>query len=156
MRFAEFQPEIDWWGNEADGFSTRVETEQAWKVDFSALKGDAESRAKPHQQQAEKLKQQASALNSEIKNLPKDTPEEQLSPLKQQLDTLNQQAKEQQQAGDAIYNAIFNLDCKNPHKVELFSHDPEVLLSQYAAEQQEIECLRQQLKAILNTALSSH
>ena len=23
MRFEEFQPEIDWWGNEADGFETR-------------------------------------------------------------------------------------------------------------------------------------
>ena len=132
----------------------RVENEQAWKVDFAALKADAERRAKPHLKQAEQLKQQASALTSEIKSLAKDTPAEQTNTFKQQLDTLNQQAKEQQQAGDAIYNAIFNLDCKNPHKVELFSHDPEVLLSQYAAEQQEIEGLRQQLKTLLNDALS--
>ena len=154
MRFAEFQPEIDWWGDEVDGFSSRVENEQAWKVDFAALKIDAESRAKPHQQQAETLKQQASALNSEIKSLAKDTPAEQTNILKQQLDSLNQQAKEQQQAADTVYNAIFNLDCKNPHKVELFSHDPVVLLSQYTKEQQAIEELQQQLKAILNVALS--
>ena len=154
MRFAEFQPEIDWWGDEVDGFSSRVENEQAWKVDFSALKIDAESRAKPHQQQAETLKQQAGALNSEIKSLAKDTPAEQTNTLKQQLDSLNQQAKEQQQAADTVYNAIFNLDCKNPHKVELFSHDPVVLLSQYTKEQQAIEELQQQLKAILNVALS--
>jgi len=32
MRFEEFQTEIDWWGNEEDGFKTRVENEQAWKV----------------------------------------------------------------------------------------------------------------------------
>jgi len=32
MRFEEFQVEIDWWGNEEDGFATRVENEQAWKV----------------------------------------------------------------------------------------------------------------------------
>lgn len=32
MRFEEFQTEIDWWGNEADGFSARVQTEQAWSV----------------------------------------------------------------------------------------------------------------------------
>ena len=154
MRFAEFQPEIDWWGNEADGFSARVENEQAWRVNFAELKTDAEAKAKPHWQQAENLKQQASTLNSEIKSLAKDAPEEQINALKQQLDTLNQQAKEQQQAGDAIYNAIFNLDCKNPHKAEQFSHDPAVLLSQYAKEQQTIEALRQQLKAILNVALS--
>jgi len=155
MRFAEFQPEIDWWGDEADDFSARVETEQAWKLDFASLKADAERRAKPHLQQAEQLKQQASALNSEIKSLAKDTPDEQISALKQQLDTLNQQAKEQQQAGDSIYNAIFNLDAKNPHKVEQFSHDPAVLLEQYATEKQEINDLRQQLKAILDMALSS-
>ncbi len=32
MRFEEFQTEIDWWGSEVDGFSARVQTEQAWKV----------------------------------------------------------------------------------------------------------------------------
>lgn len=39
MRFAEFQPEIDWWGTEEDGFATRVETEQAWKVTIEEIKG---------------------------------------------------------------------------------------------------------------------
>lgn len=32
MRFEEFQDEIDWWGNEEDGFASRVESKQAWKV----------------------------------------------------------------------------------------------------------------------------
>ena len=32
MRFEEFETEINWWGNEADGFAARVPTEQAWKV----------------------------------------------------------------------------------------------------------------------------
>ncbi len=38
MRFEEFQPEIDWWGNEADGFAARVETEQAWKISIDDIK----------------------------------------------------------------------------------------------------------------------
>jgi type I restriction enzyme M protein len=38
IRFEEFQPEIDWWGNEAKGFKTRVETEQAWKVSIDEIK----------------------------------------------------------------------------------------------------------------------
>ena len=38
MRFEEFQPEIDWWGSEADGFKARVETDQAWKVSFDEIK----------------------------------------------------------------------------------------------------------------------
>lgn len=37
MRFEEFQTEIDWWGNEEDGFKTRVENEQAWKVAAAAI-----------------------------------------------------------------------------------------------------------------------
>lgn len=38
MRFEEFQPEIDWWGTEADGFAARVENEQAWKVSVDDIK----------------------------------------------------------------------------------------------------------------------
>jgi|ERR1035437_1033093 type I restriction enzyme M protein len=32
MRFEEFQPEIDWWGEENEGFETREENQYAWKV----------------------------------------------------------------------------------------------------------------------------
>lgn len=32
MRFEEFSTEIEWWGTEDDGFATRVENRQAWKV----------------------------------------------------------------------------------------------------------------------------
>ncbi|TDO99581.1 type I restriction-modification system subunit M [Marinomonas balearica] len=37
MKFAEFQTEIDWWGKEEDGFASRVETEQAWKVSIDEI-----------------------------------------------------------------------------------------------------------------------
>lgn len=32
MQFEEFQTEREWWGDEADGFHHRRETEQAWKI----------------------------------------------------------------------------------------------------------------------------
>ncbi|MFU1518847.1 N-6 DNA methylase [Vreelandella alkaliphila] len=38
MKFSEFQTEIDWWGTEADGFASRQETEQAWKVSIDDIK----------------------------------------------------------------------------------------------------------------------
>lgn len=38
MRYEEFATEIAWWGNEADGFADRVESEQAWKVSVSDIK----------------------------------------------------------------------------------------------------------------------
>ncbi|MEG7595916.1 N-6 DNA methylase [Vibrio cholerae] len=37
MKFEEFQQEIDWWGNEADGFASRIETKQAWKVSIEDI-----------------------------------------------------------------------------------------------------------------------
>ena len=37
MKFEEFQQEMDWWGNEADGFAARVENEQAWKVSIDEV-----------------------------------------------------------------------------------------------------------------------
>lgn len=39
MTFEEFQPEIDWWGDEADGFKARKETNQAWKRNVEYLEG---------------------------------------------------------------------------------------------------------------------
>ncbi|MCR4029820.1 MULTISPECIES: type I restriction-modification system subunit M [Flavobacterium] len=37
MRFEEFQTEIDWWGNEEDGFKTRVQNQQAWKISANEI-----------------------------------------------------------------------------------------------------------------------
>ena len=37
MKFEEFQTEIDWWGNEEDGFASRLETEQAWSVSLDEI-----------------------------------------------------------------------------------------------------------------------
>ena len=90
MKFSEFQPEIDWWGDEADGFAARVENQQAWKVS----------------------------------------------------------------AKDIIARQ-YNLDCKNPYVEETVNYDPEVLLADYAAQQNEIQALRDQLKTILADALAN-
>lgn len=37
MKFEEFETEMNWWGNEADGFTSRVENEQAWKVSMDDI-----------------------------------------------------------------------------------------------------------------------
>ncbi|WP_179354376.1 type I restriction-modification system subunit M [Winogradskyella vidalii] len=90
MRFEEFQTEIDWWGNEADGFKTRKQTEQAWKVSI-----------------------------------------------------------------DDIIDRDYNLDIDNPHVGEVIDYDPDELLAKYNAEQQEINLLRDKLKAILSESLKA-
>lgn len=48
----------------------------------------------------------------------------------------------------------YNLDISNPHVAESVSHDPEELLATFATQQQQISSLRDQLKSILNEALS--
>ena len=87
MRIEEFVTEKAWWGKEEDGFASRTETAQAWKVSLDDIK----------------------ARN-------------------------------------------YNLDCKNPHIGEQEVHDPEQLLAQYAAMQNDISGLRNQLKDILSKA----
>jgi type I restriction enzyme M protein len=37
MKFEEFKTENDWWGNEQDGFSSRKETPQAWRVSIDDI-----------------------------------------------------------------------------------------------------------------------
>jgi len=55
---------------------------------------------------------------------------------------------------DDIIARNYNLDIKNPHVGEQVSHDPEVLLTQYAKQQADIQKMRAQLKAILSHALN--
>lgn len=55
---------------------------------------------------------------------------------------------------EEIVKRNYNLDISNPHVGEQISHDPDLLLANYKAEQQRIGDLRNQLKAILAGALS--
>jgi type I restriction enzyme M protein len=55
---------------------------------------------------------------------------------------------------DEIISRGFNLDIKNPHVDEQVVHDPEVLLADYAQQQADIQVLRDQLKTVLNDALT--
>jgi len=38
IRIEEFEPEKAWWGNEADGFKSRVENEHAWRVSIDQIR----------------------------------------------------------------------------------------------------------------------
>lgn len=55
-----------------------------------------------------------------------------------------------------IIKRNYNLDISNPHVGEQISHDPEVLLATYKAEQKQIADLRGKLKAILADALTNN
>jgi type I restriction enzyme M protein len=55
MQFEEFLAERDWWGDEADGFRARRETEQAWKISAQdvAARGYNLDLKNPHTPEAE-------------------------------------------------------------------------------------------------------
>ena len=55
MRFEEFEGEQRWWGDEADGFRTRTETEQAWKISAAdvASRGFNLDLKNPHKPEAD-------------------------------------------------------------------------------------------------------
>ena len=107
LRVEEFEPIADWWGKESDGFAARIESEQAWKIDFKKLKEEAEAKAQPHWDKAESLNNEAAALTDQIKELrdsikgeKKETErkkvEDQIQALNEQIETLRQQAKDEQ------------------------------------------------------------
>ncbi|WP_252176866.1 class I SAM-dependent DNA methyltransferase [Endozoicomonas sp. 4G] len=167
MRFDEFAPEIQWWGDEADGFSTRTESEQAWAVDFKQIMEDARAKAKPHWDKANELGDEISGLTSlvrqlknQLKELDKKSPErpvlnQQIGQHSAEIKTLKAKASKAKEAGDALYWPIFNLNIKNPHRAEQVSHDPKVLLAHYQQQQQSMTDTRRKIKAILDVALSS-
>ncbi|MBK5969833.1 MULTISPECIES: class I SAM-dependent DNA methyltransferase [Thiorhodovibrio] len=165
LRIDELQPIKDWWGSEADGFQDRVETEQAWRVDFKTLKAEAIAKAQPHWDQAGQLNNQANDLNEQAKTLrasirgendpaKRQPVEDQVTALTERIDTLRQQAKEAQAAGDRHYWPIYNLDLKNPNAPEAESHDPDVLLAKYKQLLAEIEQTQNQLRDELAKALA--
>jgi type I restriction enzyme M protein len=57
---------------------------------------------------------------------------------------------------EEIVKRNYNLDINNPHVGEQISHDPNVLLANYKAEQNKIAELRGKLKAILADALTNN
>ena len=166
MKFEEFQTEIDWWGNESDGFASRVENDHAWKVDFSSKRKTAEKDAKPHWDKATVLLGEVSALEPNLKVLRAElkAASDELKPdnlkkveaLETKINNLRRDANNSQQAGDSIFNAIFNFDIKNPFVDQVIDYDPNKLLADYAKQQQSIDTLRSQLKDVLGAALSAN
>src|SRR5690606_5028235 len=167
IRLEEFTPEQEWWGDEANDFADRVETKNAWKVDFKSKREQAEAAAKPHWARAETLHNEAGALENRVRDLresvkgvasgkKRKTVDDDIEMLRVQIDGLRLQARDAQAAGDRIYWPIFNLDIKNPNAPEEETHDPDVLLEKYKKLLGEIEETENQLKSELAAALAHH
>lgn len=167
IRLEEFEVEKAWWGKEENDFADREESERAWKIDFKAMKEEAEAKAKPHWDKAEALNNEASAVDNKVKDLrdsikgvkedKKRKPvEKRMAELKEQADKLRLQARDVQAAGDRLYWPIYNLDIKNPNTPEEETHDPDVLLEKYKKLLADIEETQELLKNELAAALAHH
>ena len=167
IRFEEFKPEQEWWGNEANDFADRVENEFAWKVDFKTKREEAEAAAQPYWTRAEQLNNEASALENRVRDLRdsikgvSDTTqrrpvEDEIETLRAGIEGLRLQARDAQAAGDRLYWPIYNLDLKNPNAPEEESHNPDVLLEKYKTLLGQIEETENRLKSELAAALAHH
>ncbi|EID0032046.1 N-6 DNA methylase [Vibrio alginolyticus] len=175
IRIEEFDSIKEWWGDEADNFSTREQYDadpdnkdkKAWKVDFKAKREQAEAAAAPHWAKAERINNEASALDSRIRDLrnsikgvndkiQRQSVEENIEVLKAESEGLRLKARDAQAAGDRLYWPIFNLDEPNPNKPQEESYDPDELLIKYKKLLGEIEETENQLKSELTAALSHH
>ena len=165
LKLEELQPIAEWWGKERGGFKDRVETEQAWKIDFKQLKAEALEKAQPHWSKSESLsneatdlnehlKERRSAIKAEKKKGERKKLEDQLEAEESRLELLTQQSKDEQAAGDRHYWPIFNLDIKNANAPEAEVHDPEKLLVKYKKLLGEIAETENKLRDELATALS--
>lgn len=167
IRLEEFKPVQEWWGDEANNFTDRVENEFAWKVDFKTKREQAEAAAQPHWLRAEELNNEAAALESEAGDLRKslvgtadvahrEKIDVHIINLRGKAELLRMQARDAHAAGDRIYWPIFNLDIKNPNAPEEEIHDPDVLLEKLTKLLGEIEETENQLKSELASALAHH
>jgi type I restriction enzyme M protein len=161
IRIEEFEAERSWWDN-------RSENEQAWKVNIRQIINDAKSKAEPHWKlsenattEAKLLRQEISDVKSELRQLP-DKPvaprkklNEKIDQLQADLSTAEQKARSEKQAGDAIYDAAFNLDLKNPHNPDTGPGDVDHLLPEYERLLAQIAETRAKLKMELQSALTA-
>ncbi|MDL1895260.1 SAM-dependent DNA methyltransferase [Anaerolineae bacterium CFX7] len=133
LQFEEFAACAEWW-------SERVENERAWKFDFRAAYDKARTDAKPFWDAAQLAEANARDLARRGKEIEdaasellkaKSKEHDKIALLNAQRAELRDQenaqwaiAREQQQKGDAIYWAIYNLDLKNPNRVDDYEHMP--------------------------------
>ncbi len=119
IQLSEFEPIKKWWND-------REESDVCWKLDFQTRKVDAKKAASPYREKADSIADEISKIKSEIANTKrklkskKDDAElkAKQTKLTKQLKTKEAEHKEQTLAADNIYFAAFDLDIKNPNKVE--------------------------------------
>lgn len=147
IRLEEFDHEKEWWGN-------REESEVSWKINFSEIIEKAVQDANPYYEKEKKLKREAYSLRERIIKLKrKDKSNGGLESFQKKLQEIESQARIAKQTADSIYYGAFDLDYKNPNKVEGYIGDPDKLLKKFKKAEQDIELLQDRILGELRDAI---
>lgn len=162
----EFADCLVWWKN-------RQENQSAWKYNFREAYNQAIKDATPHweaakeaeataNQLAKTAKELAEKINSkatfnELPLLQEITDKNKIYELKDKLIAVQEEekkqreiAKSEQAKGDAIYWAIYNIDCKNPNSQQDFEHlPPEHLVADILEKDRRVAEIMVEIKQIL-------
>ena len=154
----EFDTLRKWWAQ-------RKETELAWKVDFAGILEEKTKEAQPFwdiaeaaKAKSEKLKekvdQQKKALK-ELEDKEKEALQKEIRAGEKKIRALDAEEKENQNKGDSIYYAAFNLDIKNPNQKDGFVYeDPQKLMESIGVRQLEIGKLIAEMKEAIKPETS--
>jgi type I restriction enzyme M protein len=145
LEFDEFRPLLEWWDN-------RQENERAWKVPFLETLRRLEGEARPHWETASSAKQEAERLAGRIGEMEKQARAdgEAIKQLRVQERAQRELAREEQAKGDALYEAGFNLDLKNPSTATALEHlPPEQLVASIVEKERKILTIMGEIEALL-------
>jgi type I restriction enzyme M protein len=169
LQYEEFNHCLEWW-------KERIENERAWKVDIAERIRTARAAAAPHWEAARQADVRARELAREVKEVidqlqklkKKELPllqdfqameqaEREIEKLEVQLARSQnaelverERARAEQEAGNAIYWPVFNLDIKNPSAKQDIEHlPPEQLADEILYKEQRIAELVVEIKKSL-------
>ncbi len=167
IKIEEFEAEKNWWGSEKDNFASRKESEFAWKFDFKSKKEEILEKVKPYDEKIKSIQVEIITKNGELKDIKKllknekdfnekNILEHKILEIETTIKRLDELKKDAENSYNRIYESLFNLDQKNPNKIEEDMLDPEKLLKLLKDIELKIEFTEQQLKDELSEAIERH
>jgi len=167
MQFEEFAACLKWFRQARRTEFTTAENGKgwAWKVDMAAKVAEAKKKAAPRWKDAEAARERASLCEKQAREAASDAVGlrknggaasaidavwDREKSLKAKAKAELATAKAEQEAGDAIYWPVFNLDIKNPFSAEALEHlPPETLADSIAQKSMRISAIMEEVKSIL-------
>lgn len=152
IRLEEFDKEKEWWKN-------RKESEVSWKINLSAVIEKAVQNAKPHYEKEKELKREAYNRKEKLTQMKSRdaihrVSAEKITSLQKKLQETEANARTARQTADSIYYGAFDLDYKNPNKVEEDLGDPVKMLEKFKNAEMEMEALQNSILDELQKAIS--